>query len=332
MQTRHKTFTSFFLGLSLVISPLAAWANHYSPKNNPQIKAYIQELSQQGLSAQQLETLFSQVKKRQDIIDLISRPAEKVLAWHEYRQIFVTPKRISQGKEFMQEHQQALAKAEQEYGVPAEIIAAIIGVETSYGRNKGRHKVIEALTTLSFDYPPRQKFFKQQLTEFLLLTHKAQLDPLLPMGSYAGAMGYPQFMPTSYTNFAIDFDGDKFADIWTNPVDAIGSVANYFKAHGWQANQGVLAEVASLSKNHKLADLHTNRFKLLTLQQIKQAGMQPKNARLNNATKAIPMAFATSENSEVYYLGLENFYVITRYNHSRMYALAVYQLAQELKK
>lgn len=324
-------FFSLFLGLALLISSVTAWASHYNPKKNPQINTYIQELNQQGLNKQQLEKLFSQVNKRQDIIDLISRPAEKVLAWHDYRKIFITPKRINEGKDFMQQHKAALAKAEKEFGVPAEIITAIIGVETFYGRNKGRHKVIEALTTLSFDYPPRQKFFKQQLTEFLLLTSKAKLDPLLPMGSYAGAMGYPQFMPSSYKNFAVDFDGDGFADIWTNPTDAIGSVANYFKAHGWKTNQGVLEEVVSLNKNHKLEELRTNKFTRFTLQQIKQGGMQPKNTQLSNATKAIPMAFATSKNSEVYYLGLENFYVITRYNHSRMYALAVHQLAEAIK-
>lgn len=321
-----------FLGVGLLTClPLTALANDYNPQTNPQIKEFIQQLhTEKGLDKAKLEQAFSQTNKRQDIIDLISRPAERVLAWHEYRKIFMTERRVREGKEFMQQYADVLAKAEKEFGIPKEIITAIIGVETFYGRNKGKHRVIDALSTLGFDYPPRAKFFKRQLEEFLVITHKANLDPLLPLGSYAGAMGFPQFIPTSYTSFAVDFDGDGFADIWTNPADAIGSVANYFKEHKWQTGKGVLEEVASIKADANLPELRMNRFNRLTLKEIKQAGLTPKNSQLSDNLRAIPMAFATSADKEVYYLGLHNFYVITRYNHSRMYALAVHQLATEL--
>ena len=323
-------FLSLVLLSFLPLSQLVA--STYNPVQRQDVADFIDEMANEHkMDAAHLKVLFKEVNKRQDILDLISRPAERVLVWHEYKKIFITQSRIDGGKKFMVKYAEALNRAEQEYGVPAEVITSIIGVETFYGGNKGRHRVIDALATLSFDYPPRAKFFRGQLVEFLNLTNKEGLNPLLPMGSYAGAMGYPQFIPTSYRDFAVDYDGDGFADIWTNPVDAIGSVANYFVAHGWQKNQPVVAAVKTLKEDNSLTELRLNRFNRLTLAEAKAAGIEPTNQQLADDLNVIPMAFAL-EDKELYLLGRQNFYVITRYNHSRMYALAVYELAEALRK
>ena len=306
-------------------------AANYDPAQRQDVSEFIDEMvSEHKMDAAHLKTVFKEANKRQDILDLIARPAERVLVWHEYKKIFISQRRIDGGKKFIAKYAEALKRAEQEYGVPAEIITAIIGVETFYGGNKGRHRVIDALATLSFDYPPRAKFFRGQLVEFLNLTNKEGLNPLLPMGSYAGAMGYPQFIPTSYRDFAIDYDGDGFADIWTNPIDAIGSVANYFVAHNWQKDQPVVEKINTIKSDNSLPELRLNRFNHLSLAEAKAAGIQPVNEALSNDLKVIPMAFAL-EDKEFYLLGMQNFYVITRYNHSRMYALAVHELAEALR-
>lgn len=319
-----------FVLISLLPLSLVA-ASNYDPTQRAIVSEFIDEMvDKQAMDAGQLKALFKEVNKRQDILDLIARPAERVLVWHEYKAIFITQKRIKGGEKFMVKYADALKRAEQEYGIPAEVITAIIGVETFYGGNKGRHRVIDALATLSFDYPPRAKFFRGQLVEFLNLTKKEGLNPLLPMGSYAGAMGYPQFIPTSYRDFAVDYDGDGFADIWTNPVDAIGSVANYFVAHGWQKNQPVVEKVKALKSDKQLPELRLNRFNRITLAEAKAAGITPENQKLAADLKVIPMAFALEE-KEFHLLGMQNFYVITRYNHSRMYALAVHELAEALR-
>lgn len=168
------------------------------------------------------------------IIELISTPAERTLKWHEYRAIFIKPERVQQGVAFLQEHQEAFERAQTETGVPREVIAAIIGVETWYGRYLGGHRVLDALATLAFDYPPRSKFFRGELEQFFLMVREQGFDPTELKGSYAGAMGYGQFIASSYRHYAVDFDGDDVADIFHNPVDAIGSVANYFEEHHWR--------------------------------------------------------------------------------------------------
>lgn len=321
-------FTGLVLLLSLFAASFAA-ANTYDPAKRQDVADFIEEMVRdQGLEREQLQKLFSDTQKRQDILDLIARPAERVLQWHEYREIFITAQRITAGKKFMEQYADALLRAEQVYGVPPEIITSIIGVETFYGRNKGRHRVIEALATLTFDYPPRAPFFRRQLIEFLNLSNRYGLNPRVPMGSYAGAMGYPQFIPTSYRDFAVDFDGDGFADIWTNPVDAIGSVGSYFKAHGWQPGQAVIMPM-QLKNPEALPELRINRFNLQPLADLQAAGIVSEK-ELPLDTRVLPMAFALKD-GELHLLGLQNFYVITRYNHSRMYALAVTELAEALR-
>ena len=216
-------------------------AGDKSYHDHQDVALYIDELiTNHQFTRDELERWFASATKKQTIIDAISRPAEKTLTWAEYRKIFVTPTRIRQGVKFWNNNQQILEQAEREFGVPAEIMVAILGVETFYGTRKGSFRVIDALSTLAFDYPPRSRFFRKELTEFLLLSREQKQDPLSLTGSYAGAMGYGQFIPSSYRAYAIDYDKDGFADIWNNTRDAIGSVANYFKQHHWKTGEIVV--------------------------------------------------------------------------------------------
>ncbi len=323
------------IGLGLLILLIFSQGVHahpqiYQSETREDVAEFIDMLvNERGFEREWVVSTLAEARQRQDILDLIARPAERVLQWYDYRQIFLTEARTQAGREFMTRYADALQRAEQEYGVPAEMITAIIGVETFYGRNKGRHRVLDALATLTFDYPPRAPFFRGQLIEFLELTRRTGLNPSLPMGSYAGAMGYPQFIPTSYRDFAVDFDGDGFADIWTNPVDAIGSVGRYFEAHGWQRGAAVAHEFRLTGDESALPELRANRFNRQTWSEVRAAGVRVE-ANLESTERVIPMAFRTSDESSRYVLGLNNFYVITRYNHSRMYALAVYDLASAL--
>lgn len=297
-------------------------------ENSEQVNEFIAELTQDhGFAAEQLQQLFAQVERKQAILDAISRPAEKVRPWKEYRPIFMTDARIARGVDFWRENEAALARAEQEYGVPAEVIVAIIGVETFYGGNTGRYRVADALSTLAFDYPPRAPFFRQQLREFLLLTREEQIDPLTLTGSYAGAMGLPQFMPSSFRAYAVDFDGDDRIDIWSNPTDAIGSVASYFKAHGWVGGLPVVSR-ATVSGERFAEGLTEGIEPIKSMAELRQLGWQ---SELDLPDEQLLTAFRLeAADGDQYWLGLKNFYAITRYNRSVMYAMAVHQLSEAL--
>ena len=223
-----------------------------------------------------------------------------------------------------------LKKASQQYGVPSEIRVAIIGVETRYGRHKGGFPVIDSLATLAFAYPPRSKFFRSELKEFLLMTREEKIDPLKQMGSYAGAMGMPQFISSSFRNYAIDFDGDGYRDLWNNPADAIGSVANYFKRHGWKKDQPVVARVTTTGKEFK--SLIGGKLKPnWTYRKLKKHGIEFKQ-KYPDQQKGILLELDSGTKQPEYWVGWQNFYVISRYNHSSRYSMAVYQLAQEILK
>ena len=290
--------------------------------------SFIAEMrDEHGFSQQELEEWFASATKKQSIIDAISRPAEKALTWAEYRKIFLTKLRIDKGVSFWDVNADTLTKAEAEFGVPAEIIVAIIGVETLYGERQGRYRVIDALSTLAFDYPPRSQFFRRELKEFLLLAREQKHSPLELQGSYAGAMGYGQFIPSSYRAYAVDYTDDGFADIWTNPDDAIGSVANYFKRHGWKTGEAVA--VRSRVDNTPDANLVNQSLKpWATVAELKQQGFIPVKP-LNDSAPAAAILL-NGEWGDEYWLGLYNFYVITRDNHSRLFAMAVWQLSQEI--
>ena len=297
--------------------------------NSPQVSELVAELTREhGFASDQLMAVFADAQRKQSIIDAISRPAEKVRPWKDYRPIFITDSRIGKGVTFWNEHAQALARAEQEYGVPAEYIVAIIGVETSYGGNTGSYRVIDALSTLCFDYPPRSPFFCQQLKEFLMLTREEQRDPLKLTGSYAGAMGLPQFMPSSFRAYAVDFDGDGHINIWTNPTDAIGSVANYFKQHGWTAGGQVLsrATIKGASADEGISGAIDD---LKTVGQLRELGWN-SDTPLRDDQAVIAFRLEADDGMQ-YWMGLPNFQAITRYNRSTMYATAVHQLAQAVR-
>jgi len=275
----------------------------------------------------ELVALFEKVQPRERIIQIMTAPAEGK-PWNKYRPIFVNEARISGGVDFWRENSEALARAEQQYGVPAEIIVAIIGVETRYGGNMGGFTVIDALATLAFDYPPRAAYFRSELEQFLLLTREEKLDPLAPKGSYAGAMGEAQFMPSSYRNYSVDFDGDGRRDLWNSTSDAIGSVANYLSGYGWQRAQPIaaLAQVTGDSYQSVLDQKLVKPTRSIT--EFRTHGVQPQSP-LDKDQLASLLRFETDADDELW-LGLDNFYVITRYNHSHRYAMAVYQLSQEI--
>ena len=287
-------------------------------------------VEEEGFDRAYLQTVFEDAKRKDSILEAIARPAEKTKPWYDYRKIFVTDKRERQGIEFFAEHKETLARAERETGVPAEIIVSVIGVETYYGRITGSYRVIDALSTLAFDYPRRSPFFTKELKNYLMLTRDQGLDPLEMKGSYAGAMGYGQFMPSSYREYAIDFDSDGLIDIWGNPVDAIGSVANYFKRHGWRTGEQVIAaataepDVGEEWFVRTRADLKPK----FTVAEFTAAGITAAD-NLDPAASAVAMKFELEDGYE-YWLGLHNFYVTTRYNHSAMYAMSVYQLAERI--
>ena len=317
------------LVLSCLWPALSCAADNYS--GNPAATQVIDELvAEEDFDRKELEAIFTSAERQESILEAIARPAEKTKAWYEYRAIFLNEKRERQGLEFFREHRETLARAEDQFGVPAEIIVAIIGVETYYGRVAGSYRVIDALSTLAFDYPRRSEFFTRELKHYLILTRDQAFDPLDMTGSYAGAMGYGQFMPSSYREYAIDFDGDEVIDIWNNPVDAIGSVANYFKRHGWLDGETVV--LAADAGPDVPADLfisgRTGLKPERTLAEFAEAGIVPRQ-EADTQAMATAMKFELEEGYE-YWLGLHNFYVITRYNHSAMYAMSVYQLSQRI--
>ncbi len=297
-------------------------------EQRPEIKQFINEMvDEHQFDADSLTELFRKVQLSKSIIKAISRPAE-AKPWYKYRPIFLKKDRIKQGLKFMQENEKTLLHAEKVFGVPVEIIVAIIGVETRYGKHAGKYKVINSLSTLAFNYPKRSKFFRSELKQFFLLAREQKMDPLSVKGSYAGAMGIPQFISSSYRNFAIDFDKDGFTDIWDNPVDAIGSVGNYFKEHGWQAGQAV-ATRANVEGDGYLAALSKGLKPQLSPSELSEFGISavhtpPENTRIKLLEYEL-------KNGREFWLGFDNFYVITRYNHSALYAMAVYQLAEEIK-
>ncbi|MFQ5634071.1 MAG: lytic murein transglycosylase B [Gammaproteobacteria bacterium] len=274
-----------------------------------------------------LESALSDGRTQQKIIDAMSRPAEKTLAWHEYRRIFLTPKRIEAGLAFSEEHAERLARISAATGVPAEVMVAIVGVETFYGRITGGYRVLDALATLGFDYPPRAGFFRGELEEFFLLTRDEHLNLTDVMGSYAGAMGPPQFIPSSYRAYAVDGDGDGRRDLLTNWDDILASVANYFVRHGWRAGEPVA--VPGKVDDPDRFPVGRNKLKLRdTVGSLIEQGVRFDTDLAASAPTRL-LGFEGEKGNE-YWIGFNNFYVITRYNRSAMYAMAVHQLAAGL--
>ena len=303
------------------ISPAANYLSY------PAMRAFIERMVQRGFDRNYLVQTFSRIRRDEKILSSAANPAEKK-PWRNYRPIFLNETRIRSGVIFWNMHQQALQAATQRYGVPAEYIVAIIGVETLYGRNTGKYNVLRSLTTLAMDFPKRSAFYLSELEHyFQLIREEGLLNPMLLRGSYAGAMGLGQFISSSYRKFAIDFNGDGHRDLW-NPEDAIGSVANYFYHHGWQRGADV-AVPALLGRDipGDLVSTDASKPRLL-LPLLQQYGVQALG-KINSTHVGLLELFGAS--GVEYWITGDNFYVITRYNHSPKYAMAVFQLAQEIK-
>lgn len=334
----QKTLTRFFsharssalllLGILLATSGLRA--GEYEQRSD--VQAFAEEMqARYGFKKDDVLNILSHAEKKQSILDAIARPAEKAKPWKDYRKIFLTSARIDGGADFWLTHEQSLQEVSSSFHVEPAMIVAIIGIETNYGKNTGSYRVIDALSTLAFDYPPRSAFFRQELQNFLLLAREQKKDPLTLTGSYAGAMGYGQFMPSSYRNYAADFNKDGFADIWSNPTDAIASVANYFKQHGWQMGEPVLVRANTVADFDTSLLASNGGFKpQFSLQELAERGASPVVGGLGNNRKAVLISQEGDYGTE-YWLGFNNFYTITRYNNSSMYAMAAFQLADAIK-
>ena len=288
----------------------------------PEVRAFIEETSREfGFPRAQLEALLAQAETKQPILDAISRPAERVVPWFEYRERFLTEKRILQGTDFWMAHGDALRRIP-DPNVAASVVG-ILGVETSFGRITGRYRVIDALATLAFDYPPRSEFFRSELQQFLLLSREESVDPKTALGSYAGAMGAPQFISSSYRNFSIDGDGNGKRDLWNSWDDVIGSVANYLLVHGWREGEPVV--VTARLPGDDLSRFDTSKLELNeTVQSLRQKGVQ-FDTTLPETAPAL-LIVAQGKDGPVYRVGFANFYALTRYNRSPMYAMAVHDL------
>ncbi len=285
-------------------------------------------VAEHGFDRAELVALFDGVGTRQDIIDAMTRPAE-ALPWHRYRNIFLTEARIAGGVRFWNEHQDTIERAAEEYGVAPEIIVAIVGVESNYGRIQGRYRVVEALSTLGFDYPPRAAFFKSELEHFLLLAREEGIDPHTASGSYAGAMGSPQFISSSYRAYAVDFDGSGSRDLWNSWPDIIGSIANYFHEHRWQRDAPVAAR-ASLGEP-TATTLATRRLDMqTTVGELRSAGVDPSIPLDDSLRANLLMLETDADGGADHWVTLHNFFVITRYNRSPLYAIAVHKLSRAI--
>jgi membrane-bound lytic murein transglycosylase B len=300
--------------------------------DRPEVRAFVREMAQRhNFNEKRLLRVFRQLRREEAVLQAIEAPIpEKARSWKGYRDLFVTERRIDAGIAFWQRHLEALDRARRYYGVPEEYIVAIIGVETYFGRNTGGWRVVDALATLAFDYPPREDFFRGELESYLLYARKLRLDVLSVKGSYAGAIGIPQFMPSSYLKYAVDFDGDGVADLRNSAVDAIGSVANFLREHGWAAGEAVQlgARVDGDAYRAYANDGFQPRY---ALAELEKAGIVPTDAAPAGDMLATLVQLETPDEPDEFRIGLHNFYVLTRYNRSAFYASAVADLAKALR-
>jgi len=310
----------------------AARADETSFAGRPEVEAFIRELvARHAFDEGELRTVFARARREDGVLTAArTQPAALSRSWDEYRAIFVNERLVRTGLAFWREHRGQLERARRNYGVPEEIIIAILGVETSYGRNTGRWRVIDALATLAFDYPPRAPYFRGELENYLVFAREMEVDVFAVKGSYAGAIGIPQFMPTSYLRYAVDFDGDGVSDLSGNAADAIGSVGNFLKHHGWRRGEPVQRGARVNGDSHG-AYADGDPLPRHTLEELTQAGIEPRGAPLPAGTRAVLLELRSPERPAEYRLGLQNFYVLTRYNRSVFYAMAVSDLAETLR-
>lgn len=320
-------------GVLLLLFPLLAffWAPAVlalSVEEHPALVALVDEMvSKHAYERETLVGWLEESRLRDDIIEAVYRPREN-LPWHEYRKSFVIEDRIRKGRDFWRDNADSVLRASSEYGVPPEIIVAIIGVETRYGKHTGRYRVLDALVTLTLRYPERSEFFRNELKEFLLLTRELGVQPPTVKGSYAGAMGVPQFISSSYRRYAVDFDGDHIRNL-DDLDDAIGSVGNFLKQHGWRRGEPIIGDARIEGSMYTWLE-NTNNEPRVSLRQLARYGILP-------LTQTDDLALATlirfeGEDGPIYRLGYNNFYVLTRYNRSKNYSMAVVELADAIRK
>ena len=298
--------------------------------------------------------ILETAKKQDRILESMSSPAEFTWTWDRYKKLFLEEKRITNGKKFIKDNSNLFNQIEDEFGVPREIITSILGVETRYGKIKGNYRVLDSLATLGFDFPRRSKFFKSELVQFFILTRENNLDINSVQGSYAGAMGYGQFISSSYRAYAIDYDGDGYADLFNSVPDAVASIANYLKKHGWKRD-GVIVQKVILNKVNKTYNHPSNSSKYIPLQYtegleteyIIQEGDSLLSIAINNDIKLQQLmslnnikdkniiktgqTIKLNKPKDLYFIGDDNFIAITKYNRSHFYAKAVYDLSLEFK-
>ena len=316
----------------LLVAPVSA--RHKAPQHprfdlkRPEIAAFVRDVvARDQLKKRQVLALLRKAEPQPKIIEAMTRPAEKVTPWWEYHDHFLTEERISLGAQFYVEHRESLERIASARGIPPEYLVAIMGVETKYGRVIGHYRVLDALTTLAFDYPPRSDYFREELEQFLLLYGEEHIDPLKVTGSYAGAMGVPQFMPSSYRLFAVDADGDNKRDLWNDWDDILASIANYFVEHGWEAGGPVLAETKLDPEPKFQIDPHNLELNE-TVESLNAQGVEVLGGP--GGTTPVVLISAEQPDGPAYRVGFKNFYVITRYNRSARYAMAVHDLAQAI--
>ncbi|CUR44674.1 Membrane-bound lytic murein transglycosylase B precursor [Alloalcanivorax xenomutans] len=339
MGVRLSALLPPFAFLAAVFPAATAFAEEQGYADHPQAEALIQEVVKKGVDEKRARELLSQARRQDKILESIARPAEHTMTWARYQKIFLQQERVDAGVAFARENREELARAEAEYGVPREIILAIIGVETYYGRHKGTYRVLDALTTLGFDYPPRASFFRGQLVALMEMENQAHIDASEITGSYAGAMGLAQFIPTSYQAYAVDYDQDGVTDLVNSPADAIGSVANYFHRHHWQPGLPVAARARIEGQGYQALTKkgYKPSFSLATARKNGVVAVSCQDDTLGSEycfdladDTQVALLDLTGEKGHEFWMVTRNFYVITRYNHSELYAMAVLQLSRQL--
>jgi membrane-bound lytic murein transglycosylase B len=319
----NSRFAAGIASVLLFISP-----SYAVDLDQPDVKAFIKTMvKEHDYDRDKLRDILGQADMKRSIIDQISKPAEKTLTWAEYRPIFITKERINAGVAFWRENREMLENISASTGVPVDILVGIIGVETYFGRITGDHRVLDALATLTFYYPPRAQFFRGELVEFLLLIREEDMRVSDALGSYAGAMGRPQFMPSSYRAYAVDSTGDGKRDIWNSWADVAGSIANYFLAHGWTSGEEVITQ-ATIGSRWSGPFPENELQPDETVSSLSQMGVMFSTDLPHDSTSQL--ITLEGVDGDEHWVGFRNFHVITRYNHSAMYALAVHQLGQEI--
>lgn len=320
MRLKHLIAATLFTGSSALA--VAGYDTH------PRVDEFTAEVQKDyGIPAAEVKQWLTQAEKMDSVLEAIQRPAEGTMNWARYQDIFLTEKRTNAGKNFLENQAEVLQAAEDKYGVPKEIITAIIGVETYYGTRQGSYRVLDSLSTLAFDYPKRPLFWRELKAMFALARDEG-VDPGTIKGSYAGAMGYGQFIPTSYLAYAVDGDGDGKRDLWGNPIDAIHSVANYFKVHGWKTGEPVTQRVKVSGDSYEPL-VNVSRKPQHVVSNLTKAGVTLTYPVAGD--KPANLIKLEGKQGDEFWLGEYNFYVITQYNHSKLYAMAVYQLSESLK-